>query len=76
MVKTIEEMKNELGGRPKSKEKKVRVSTYLNKNDLVLLQNLSSSNNESLSYFIRKTLLKYITIRMNEDLSNWKNFML
>lgn len=70
MVKTIEEMKNELGGRPKSKEKKVRVSTYLNKNDLVLLQNLSSSNNESLSYFIRKTLLKYITIRMNEDLSN------
>lgn len=60
-IQTLKELEKSIGGRPRSKRKKVRLSIYLDKTDYMFIKKYSNREDMPISVIVRnliKTLIK------------------
>lgn len=57
-MQSIQEIEHSLGGRPKVKEKKVRISVYLSKEEHQTLKIFCEQYSFSISQYVRLIILK------------------
>lgn len=57
-MQTIQEIEHSLGGRPRAKEKKVRISVYLSKTEHETLKSFCEQYSFAISNYVRLLILK------------------
>ena len=57
-MQSIKEIENSIGGRPKIKNKKVRISVYLSQDEHIKLKNFTEQYSFSISNYVRLLILK------------------